>query len=150
MVEHSLRRQRFLVRATLIGFAGLGVAAGLFVLATVPPTASSWYPKCLSNQLFGIHCPGCGTTRALHSLLNAEFGQAIAYNPLALALLPAVLVPIARWTWCYLRGRRYRTLVLPTWMLPALVVLIFAYGVVRNIPHHPFTLLAPHEVDRPQ
>ena len=35
---------------------------------------------CLFNNLFGIECYGCGTYRAILSLLNTELTNAINYN----------------------------------------------------------------------
>src|SRR5688572_14934440 len=82
------RRHRVLVRGALAAGAVLLAGAGAFVLATVPPTAASFYPKCLSHLLLGIHCPGCGLTRTAHSLLNGRLAQAFAYNPLLVLLSP--------------------------------------------------------------
>jgi hypothetical protein len=140
------RRQRVAVRAALVAGALLLAAAGAFVLATVPPTAASFYPKCVSHQLLGIHCPGCGLTRAAHSLLNGHLAQAFAYNPLLVLLSPYLLLALVRWTWFWLWGTEARRSLFParyTWLILGVFI---AYWVLRNVPAYPFTLLAPHEI----
>ena len=38
---------------------------------------------CLIKKLFGVECYGCGTVRALFSLLHFDFAAAWHYNPLS-------------------------------------------------------------------
>jgi len=140
------RRQRVLIRAVLAAGAILLAAIGMFVLATVPPTEMSFYPKCISYLLLGIHCPGCGLTRAAHSLLNGRLAQAFAYNPLFVLLSPYLLLVLVRSAWLWLWGVESRREMFPvryTWVIP---VVFIAYWVLRNVPVYPFTLLAPHEI----
>ena len=95
-------------------------------MATFPPTAASYYPKCISHQLLGIHCPGCGLTRAAHSLLNGRLAQAFAYNPLLVLLSPYLLFALVRTVWFWLWGTEPRRSIFPTryaWVI--LVVFVF-------------------------
>jgi heme A synthase len=99
------------------------------------------------HSVTGLHCPGCGTTRSLHSLLNGHFTQSLAYNPLTLIVLPVVVLALCRSLWSWLwdaplpRGRRVRP-----YLMWALLVVLLLFGVLRNVPYYPFTLLAPHEL----
>jgi hypothetical protein len=140
------RRQRVLVRVALAAGAVLLLAGGAFVLATVPPTAASFYPKCVSHQLLGIHCPGCGLTRAAHSLLNGRLAQAFAYNPLLVLLSPYLLFALVRSVWFWLWGTEPRRSIFPARYTWVLLVVFVGYWVLRNVPVYPFTLLAPHEI----
>ncbi len=140
------RRQRVLVRAGIVAVAAVLVGAGLFVLASVRPTEESFYPKCMSYRVLGIHCPGCGTTRALHSLLNGHVEQAFAYNPLIALISPYLLFCVLRSAWFWLWGTEPRRSMFPAkWSWPAFAVLML-YWVLRNVPVYPFILLAPHEL----
>jgi hypothetical protein len=133
-------------RWLLVLFA-LCVPAGLVFLYAVPPVDSPFYPRCFFNMTTGMHCPGCGLTRCLHALLHGDILQALAYNALAVVLiLPLLLVETVRltipvFTKKPLARARYSTL-----FFRLLLVLFVAYWIVRNIPVHPFTLLAPHEL----
>ncbi|MFT4177687.1 MAG: DUF2752 domain-containing protein [Luteolibacter sp.] len=102
------------------------------------------YPGCVFRNVTGFLCPGCGMTRATHSTLHGQFTQAFRFNPLGVLLLPVVGIGIALETWNWMGGKP------PTWRLQpgivgakVLIVVIFAYWILRNLPWWPFTLLAP-------
>ena len=109
--------------------------ASLAVLALFwfNPTIAGFYLRCYFHELTGWYCPGCGTTRALHQLLHGNMAAAFRFNPLAILLLPLV---------GYFAVRGHRGGVKPIWIW-VLVGVIIMFGVVRNIPAYPFTLLAP-------
>ena len=46
---------------------------------------------CLVKLLFGVACPGCGLTGALHAMLSGDLAAAWASNPLVFVLVPAGL-----------------------------------------------------------
>jgi len=60
----------------------IALAAMISVLWTFEPTDQSRYPKCVLHSLTGLHCPGCGATRALHAMVHGRFVDAIRFNPL--------------------------------------------------------------------
>ncbi len=141
-------RQRLLVRGTLVVLAVLGIVAGVVVVGVFPPTAHSWYPKCMSYQLAGIHCPGCGMTRAVHAALNGRFLEAVSQNALVFVVVPYLLYSLLRSLWHYLwqtpsRPRAFRW---PRWVTFTLVGVLIAFTVARNIRVEPFTFLAPREL----
>ena len=132
------------VLAVLVALA----AGGVSYVALVPPSESSFLPKCWLYSYTGLHCPGCGLTRSLHALCNGQIVQALAYHPLSLLVLPYLFVVLTRglWEWAWgtpPRPARRRT---PRWATVTFVVLVVAFSVARNIPVYPFTLLAPHEL----
>jgi len=135
------------VRVGLVLIAAAGVVAGVYTLAVVPPTESSFYPRCISHSLTGLNCPGCGTTRALHALLNGRLVQALAYNPLAFIILPAVGWSLFQsvQSWRYRRPFIAQSTA-AKWFARALAIAVILFGVLRNLPWFPFTLLAPHEI----
>jgi hypothetical protein len=142
-LNHRRRKLVFLVLA-------LVVPAGMVVLYTFPPTADSFYPRCVTFWLTGLHCPGCGTARALHALLHGNLLQAAAYNLPVLIVLPLLVVESVRYGWSVWTQRSYRTLRAATWMIYVIFALMLVYFVLRNIPVEPFTLLAPHEIGAAQ
>ncbi len=143
------RRTRLVVRGGLLLLAAAGVAASLFVLYSFPPTENRLYPGCQFHSLTGLHCPGCGTTRALHALLHGNVAQAFAYNSVAFIAVPVLAWSLVRSLRDWQRGPRAEPAGLrhnPA-VPPALVLLLLvAYWVLRNIPAYPFSLLAPHQI----
>jgi len=110
----------------------------------VPPGGSGFYPPCQFHLITGLHCPGCGTTRCLSAFVHGDFAQAAAYNVVSLFLMPAATAWLFFGWFQVLRGRPF-----PVWFFTPLflrwfVIMFLAFGVLRNLPLYPFTLLAPH------
>ena len=112
----------------------LGIIAfvALCVLYAVNPSKSRLFPPCPLYWLTGLYCPGCGSLRAMHLLLHGNIKGAFGMNPLMVLSLPVLGLLLMRPRWAYLR-----------WMPWAAFTLLVVYGVARNIPMWPFTLLAP-------
>lgn len=66
-------------------------ALAVFVYGKVDPESSPFFPKCLFFSLTGLKCPGCGSQRAIHQLLNGHLLKALQYNALIVAAIPYVL-----------------------------------------------------------
>ena len=112
---------------------GLAVIAAWTLLFVLDPAHASVYPPCLFHRVTGLWCPGCGSTRALHQLVHGHPAAAFRLNPLVISLLPWI---------GYLVARRGRVAVRPVWIW-AFVGVVMAFGVLRNVPAYPFTMLAP-------
>jgi hypothetical protein len=117
-------------------FAALAIAAALVMLYFFAPTEHRFYPRCVFHSVTGLACPGCGSLRAVHSLLHGEFASAFRLNPLLI-----VLLPLAATMWVF---RREAVLgnVRPIWIW-LLVSLIVVFAVLRNLPISPFTYWKP-------
>ncbi|MCG8650910.1 MAG: DUF2752 domain-containing protein, partial [Pirellulales bacterium] len=116
----------------------LMVVTGVVVLRRSEPTEQSWYPKCMFHSWTGLHCPGCGATRALHALAHGRLSAAIGFNPL-LVLGGPVLVVLVVWA---RRRQQLYGVVTPrlAWMSFALIMVYF---VARNVPSPTRSWLAP-------
>lgn len=75
------------VKLTLTISGIVALAAILLLYAGFNP-ADNPFPRCVFLSLTEFKCPGCGSQRALHALLHAEFGQAWHYNPLLIISIP--------------------------------------------------------------
>lgn len=134
---------RFLARHSW--FAGalliaVGAAAAA-VLYYFDPTGSNFYPRCPLYLLAHLYCPGCGGLRATHALLHLRISDALGWNPLMVCLLP-----FGAW---YFACRCFRWRALPFELTGAQnagfwLILLVGFGIARNLPWHPCTLLAPH------
>lgn len=99
---------------------------------------------CITYQLFGIYCTGCGAGRAAYSLVHFKILQALDYNVLFVICAPFAAYYILK---VYLRivcGRD----VLPFFNFSyraslAILITVIAFTVLRNIPVFPFSILAP-------
>lgn len=118
--------------------AALGAAG---VLASVDPNQPGHYPTCPFLAVTGLYCPGCGSLRAVHALTGGDVVTAWERNPLAVVLLPVVLVAWVAWG-LRLAGRDawHPTLVPARWVY-ALLVAVLGYWVLRNVPG--WTFLSP-------
>jgi hypothetical protein len=132
-------------RALAVAAAVLAPVA-VAIVYRFPPTENSLYPRCYFHSLTGLHCPGCGATRAVHALIHGDLAQAAAYNLLFVCFLPALVAWAACQWWSLLTGRPLPSWRLPPWTTRALFVVVLVYWVVRNLPFAPFTYLAPHQL----
>ncbi len=72
-----------LVAAVLIAAALL-----LFIYYKFDPSTGVFFPKCPFRLVFGVPCPGCGSQRAIHSLLHANIASALKYNAFLVLCIP--------------------------------------------------------------
>ncbi len=96
------------------------LAAAAVPLATFDPAMTWWFPSCPLYALTGLLCPLCGSLRAIHALLTGAPLAALAFNPLLIVGLSALLVARRRVAAFYFSTRG--------------LALALAFGVVRNIP----------------
>jgi Protein of unknown function (DUF2752) len=122
----------------------LVLVGAAFVLHQRGPHGVPWMPNCIFHQLTGLHCAGCGMTRAAYATLHGRLGEAFRFNPLGMVLLPVAFTGVAIEILGWVRGRP-----LPCRMTVGkcgaciLAAAIIGFWVLRNIPAWPFTLLAP-------
>ena len=124
----------------------VAVAAGLLIFSLglawlwAGPSVDSvdWYPKCAFHQATGLHCPGCGGTRAVRALASGDLPLAIRSNPMLVLGLPIMLALVG------LQKRRDRAGGLVTSRLAlTLFAILMVYFVVRNVPSPTTSPLAP-------
>jgi apolipoprotein N-acyltransferase len=115
---------------------------GTLALATLalrfidPADEASRLPFCVFHALTSLHCPSCGTTRALHLLAHGDLLGALHMNALTVSLIPLLAYATLRRIELGSRPRAIAT------------VLGFAvvFAIARNIPTYPFELLAPSPI----
>lgn len=91
-MTRALWRDRLILAAPFIGVALLAVIAPSDDGPTVCPFA----------LCTGMACPGCGMTRAFSQIVRGNFGEAMAYHPLA----PLIgLQLLFAWVWFGLRRK---------------------------------------------
>jgi hypothetical protein len=104
---------------------------------------SQFFARCPFHFATGFHCPGCGSQRAAHDLLHFRLGEAIQHN---LMLIIVVLIFLSKGYALVSKKfapSYYYNLGHQSYFTTSLVVVVFAYWIMRNIPVAPFTYLAP-------
>jgi hypothetical protein len=97
-------------------------------------------PGCPIHEWTGFYCPGCGTTRAIHHLLNLEFTTAFRCNPMFVVFVPFLIG--------WFGTRALKTLHLWRWPVfnvsiragYVLAALMSVWGIVRNLPYPWFVI----------
>lgn len=117
--------------------AGITVAAAVLitVYSVFDPSSGDFpFPKCPSKLITGYNCPGCGSQRGIHALLNGDIAGCLKYNAM---LIPALLM-IALLTLASIIKDRHPGLhkaLNSTKSLTIVLTVIILWTIVRNIAH---------------
>ncbi len=95
---------------------------------------------CGLNRAFGINCPGCGMTRAFHSIMHLDFLSAIKYNIFSPILFLFFAFTIGHYVFSRITGRVLIKRI-PETPIIIVAILMLIFGVVRNLPFEPFSYL---------
>jgi hypothetical protein len=126
------------------------ILAIILVLLSIPvlwyvqnndPLTTSYYPKCIFHALTGLHCPGCGSTRAAHALLNGNVLAAIAWNPFLILIVPGILAAVFYDQRLQRQGRQGIQ-----YLSRIVLILVVAFFILRNIPSPQNGWLAPLDI----
>ncbi|WP_343912964.1 DUF2752 domain-containing protein [Aquimarina litoralis] len=106
-------------------------------------TGESFFPSCIFHSLTGYHCPGCGSQRAIHDLLNGRILAALKHN-----LLFIILTVVLGIKGYYYISKAFFKREVVDWTYNkyfsiTVFVLIICYWILRNIATPPFCHLAP-------
>lgn len=124
-----------------LGFLALAIAA---IHLRQNGVEASPLPPCLFHRATGLHCAGCGMTRASHAALHGRIIEALDHNLLGMILMPVAGIGIALELLAWMRGKPGGPRLCPgrtgLWLLLGSII---AFWILRNIPLWPFTYLAP-------
>jgi len=131
-----------LVQVTVVGIIIIGMM--IYFYQNNPSDESTVFLRCPSNLLFKINCPGCGTQRAIHHLLHFEFIEALRYNALFVICFPLIVAILSVLIYNFIFNKSVKISLLSNkYFIIALIIIAVLFGVLRNIPTYPFTLLSP-------
>jgi len=115
--------------------------AGIFYF--FDPERLVLFPKCPLYVFTGLYCPGCGSQRAIHSMLHLRISDAFHYNLLLIPAFAFILYHLLRPFFSRLLNINLPDLVYnrrTPWIIFFIVVI---FWILRNIRMIPFTWLAP-------
>ncbi len=111
----------------------VAVITAFFLYKKFNPLEHHLFPQCPSKYLTGYDCPGCGSQRAIHSLLNGELGNAVRLNPLLFTLLPYGIV-VGMFEWIpTLRNHSLRKLLINFYVVIVILSGIILFTIWRNL-----------------
>lgn len=126
----------------------VAIVVGLITLGIfyffINPNEVSFFPECPLYFSTGIYCPGCGSQRATHQLLNFNVIGVLQQNVLyfiCLLILGYHLIVSGINT--IFKKNMYNYIYHPKTPLVILAIII-VFWILRNIPYYPFNLLAPN------
>lgn len=106
-----------------------------------PTTPGGLLPVCPMKALFGVDCPGCGTTRMLYCVLHGDLLSAARFNAVTLVGLAFFVVAYLTWTYGRIVGRQIVSWQHHRWAAVVALTLLMLWFVVRNLPFPPFSAL---------
>jgi len=115
-----------------------------FLYFFINPNEVDFLPKCPLYATTGIYCPGCGSQRATHQLLNFNFLGVVQQNALYIIGLFIVGYHLIISGVNYFFKKNYYNYIYHPKTPIALLLLIIVFWILRNIPYFPFNLLAPN------
>jgi hypothetical protein len=134
---------RPLAERLLAGSASVVLTVGSGFIAYFDPSKENFFPVCPLLALTGMACPGCGLTRGFHALLHGDLITAIDFN--ALIFVWAAILGWVTLSLAVLAVRGYGLYMWPTRprFMYAFMIVLVTFGVLRNIPAWPLTILFP-------
>ena len=82
-----------------VDFRKLALISVLGIIFMLIPKAylGETYPICLFRIFLNKHCLGCGTTRAVWSVLHFQFIEAYEYNKMIIITFPLLVGCFIKW-----------------------------------------------------
>ncbi|MBF8150537.1 DUF2752 domain-containing protein [Winogradskyella sp. F6397] len=109
----------------------------------IDPSATAFFPKCPFLSFTGIYCPGCGSQRAIHHILQGQIITGIRHNYMFLLVTVVLGYQAVIFVITKFGTKTYNNLLHKSKMTNTILVLVILFWILRNIPYFPFTELAP-------
>ena len=121
------------------------ISLALYLRGADLRSGTRWLPSCSLNSLTGLHCPGCGNTRAAHAILHGDIGEAVQQNILFVIAIPFLGLGAFRLWMDWIYPGKWKPLPFRwKWGYSlVLIAIVVAFGILRNVHRAPFSWLAP-------
>jgi hypothetical protein len=115
----------------------IGILAAIFLYTLYSPYQISLFPKCPFLLLTGYKCPGCGSQRAIHYLLNFDVLNAMNENLILVLSIPYVfiLILLERNKIENNRLEKIRNILIKPKAIYIVLILIVGFWILRNITY---------------
>ena len=138
MLNFFLENKKFFIFMTVIAFLGM-----LSLYFFYNPSLYDFFPKCMFHQITGLHCPGCGSQRAIHKILQGNILEGLKHNLSIFLLILVVTYEITVYGLNHFFNTNHTNLLHKSIVTKLILIFVIAYWILRNIDIYPFTILAP-------
>ena len=131
------------LKLIFIGLGALLLIAIITVYFTYNPSQYSIFPKCPFYSFTNLYCPGCGSQRAIHQILNGNIVSGLNHNILIILL---ALVLSCDGTIIIINkvlNKKFKNILHKPVTTYSILILVIIFWVLRNIDLYPFSILAP-------
>ena len=125
----------------------LGLGGVFFIYFRFNPSEHSFFLPCPLQYATGIHCPGCGSQRAIHQLLHGDIITAFWINPLLVLTLPILFYAFGLKAYNFIFDTQHRVgFFYSKYFIYGYFSIAIIFWILRNLPWPPFDLLSPSVV----
>ncbi|WP_411766867.1 DUF2752 domain-containing protein [Winogradskyella sp. A3E31] len=109
----------------------------------INPSSTGFFPKCPFLSITELYCPGCGSQRAIHNLLNGNIITGIRHNYLLVLVFAVLSYQLVLFIANTYYKKSIKNLLHKPLVTKGILILVLAFWILRNLPFTPFTELAP-------
>ncbi|MCO4822624.1 MAG: DUF2752 domain-containing protein [Flavobacteriaceae bacterium] len=131
-------RNKFVIIFAVLVFLGMLVLYFLF-----NPAETILFPKCPFYASTNFYCPGCGSQRAVHHILNGNIFSGLRHNYLIILLFLVLFYEAYIFISNSLLKKKMPNLLHKSKVTYSILIVIISFWILRNINIFPFTELAP-------
>lgn len=131
MATQTVRTKKIIKWSVIL----IGLIALVIIYKFFNPLESPFFPKCPVKVLTGLDCPGCGSQRAIHHLLNWDLKGALRENALMVLAIPYIILGFA-FDMVKNPGEKYikwRSILFGSTAIYILLGIIALHTILRNI-----------------
>lgn len=115
----------------------------LYLYYNYNPSEYKIFPKCPFYSLTRLYCPGCGSQRAAHQLLQGHVFDGFKHNLLIILLVVVLLYDASIKLIKIIFKRTFKNLLHNPTTTYTILIVVILFWILRNINLYPFTILAP-------
>lgn len=138
MLNFFLENKKYFIFITVIVFLGM-----LSLYFFYNPSQHDFFPKCMFHKITGLHCPGCGSQRAIHKVLKGNLLEGLKHNLSIFLLIIVITYQVTIYGLNHFLNKNHTNLLHKSIVTKMILIFILTYWVLRNIDIYPFTILAP-------